>query len=174
VDNYDGAREAHRTAGVAYSAPVRKWLLRGVCMGILHGLVQAAQADIRARHPDVVGMTTPLALVVVVGVAVLWAGLDGWQRRPVDAGTWFVAGLLAGPLAGLLAVVVRALMVDATGLEALVPALTGGAAFTALLVAGPAAIANRALSRRPRPPSLLAGTLDQSRGNVRPDRGGVR
>jgi hypothetical protein len=129
-------------------------------MGILHGLIQAAQADIRAQHPGAVGLTTPLALGVVVGVAVLWAGLDGWLRHRVDAGTWFAAGLLAGPLAGLLAVVGRALVVDATGLEALVPALTGGAAFTALLVAGPAVL-GRALGGRLRPPLPAVAALDR-------------
>ena len=52
---------------------------------------------------------------------------------------WFAAGLVAGPLAGLASVVGRSL-VDQTGLESLGPALTGGAAFTALLVMATAAI----------------------------------
>jgi hypothetical protein len=145
---------------------VQKWLLRGVGMGILHGLIQTGQADIRAQHPDAASMTMPLALGVVVGVAVLWAGLDGWQRRPVDAGTWFAAGLLAGPLAGLLAMVGRALLVDATGLEALGTALISGAAFTALLVAGPAVL-GRAVGGRLRPPLPAVGGHDQVASRAR-------
>lgn len=133
-------------------------------MAIVDAGTVVVLADVRAYHPGSIA-AAPLGLGVVVGVAVLWAGLDGWLRRPVEAGTWFAAGLLAGPLAGLLSVAAQALLVDATGTEALGTALTGGAAFLALLVAGPAVL-GRALGHMLRSQSAV-GVRDQRRGEVR-------
>ncbi len=108
-------------------------------MAVAHAAVQTALAALAVRQPDLGATLRPVALAVVVAIALAWGGLDGRRNRPGQSMDWFVAALIAGPLAGLLGVIARAVLVDQTGLEALGPALTGGAAFTALLVLVPAA-----------------------------------
>lgn len=113
---------------------MRAWLVRGFWMGVLHGGVQTGTAAVAVHSPEASSSVRYIALGLLVVAGLLWGGLDAW-RGLVDAGlVWFLSGLVAGPSAGVLGVVGAALLVDRTGVEALGPALTGGAAFTALLV----------------------------------------
>lgn len=102
-------------------------------MGLFHGGVQTGTSAVSVHSPEAASSTRYIALGLVVVVGVLWGALDAWRQLDGRGMVWFFAALVAGPLAGVVGVVGRSL-VDQTGLEALGPALTGGAAFTALLV----------------------------------------
>ncbi|WP_052394290.1 B-4DMT family transporter [Kutzneria sp. 744] len=119
---------------------MRTWLLRGLVLAVVHAAVQTAEAWVRAGDPNAVGWLRPTALGVLVGVAVLWAGVDGWLGREGSGMVWFFSALLAGPVGGVLGVIGQGVFVDDTGAEALPVAITGGAAFIALLVLVPAGI----------------------------------
>jgi hypothetical protein len=123
-----------------YAGQMRSWLLRGLVLAVVHAAVQTVEAWLRAGSPDAVTWLRPAALGLLVGVAVLWAGIDGWLGRPRGGMVWFKAALLAGPVAGVLGVFGQGLFVDATGVAALPVAISGGAAFTALLVMVPAGV----------------------------------
>ncbi|MBV8933125.1 MAG: B-4DMT family transporter [Kutzneria sp.] len=125
---------------------MRAWLVRGVSMAVVHAVVLTAVADVRVTHPDWTAWARPLSLAVLAVLAMLWGGLDTWQGRTGHGMVWFRAALLAGPTAGVLGLVGQGLLVDKTGVEALGAAVTGGAAFTALLVLVPA-FAGLALAR---------------------------
>jgi hypothetical protein len=71
---------------------------------------------------------------------------------------WFFASLVAGPLAGVVGVVGTGLLVDQTGVESLWPALTGGAAFTALVVLASAAAGMGLGNLLPQPKGTTGGT----------------
>ncbi|WP_205660501.1 B-4DMT family transporter [Amycolatopsis antarctica] len=116
------------------------WLLRGFGLAVLHAAAEVALAKIAVQAPSDADVITALVIALLVGAAALWSALDGWLRRGDRGRTWFVAALLAGPVAGILGVIGRSLLVDQTGLRELLPALTGGAAFTALLVLVPAGL----------------------------------
>jgi hypothetical protein len=109
-------------------------------MAVVHALAQTVLAGIEAGDPTAGSVLDPIALALLVGVAGALGGVDGWLRTPNRGLTWFFAGLIAGPVAGLLTVLGKAIFVDATGVWALGEALTGGAAFIALLVMVPAAV----------------------------------
>ncbi len=107
-------------------------------MALLHAATAVALAKIAVFRPTDLTVITAVVLALLVGAAALWSALDGWLGL-VDAGRiWFIAALVAGPVSGLLTVIGRAVLVDRTGISELGSALTGGAAFTALLVLVPA------------------------------------
>jgi hypothetical protein len=112
---------------------MRRWLVRGISLGALHGAVQTGTAAVSAHSPGAASSVRYIALGLVVVVGVLWGALDAWRGMDGAGTVWFATGLVAGPVAGVVGVAGRSL-VDQTGLEALGSALTGGAAFTALLV----------------------------------------
>ncbi|MBP2337841.1 hypothetical protein JOF41_004019 [Saccharothrix coeruleofusca] len=114
---------------------MRTWLVRGCWTGLLHGGVQTGTAAVAVHSPEASSVRY-IALALVVAVGLLWGGLDAWRGLAEAGLVWFRSGLVAGPLAGVLGVLGAALLVDQTGVEALGPALTGGAAFTALVVMG--------------------------------------
>ncbi|WNV84187.1 B-4DMT family transporter [Umezawaea sp. Da 62-37] len=116
------------------------WLTRGVWMGLLHGAVQAGVVAVNVRSPEASPSVRIIAFGLVVVIAVLWGALDAWRGLDERGMCWFFAALVAGPSAGVLGVVGTGLLVDQTGTESLWPALTGGAAFTALVVLVSAAI----------------------------------
>ncbi|PRY28678.1 B-4DMT family transporter [Umezawaea tangerina] len=116
------------------------WLIRGVWMGLLHGAVQAGVVAVNVRSPEASSSVRVIAFGLVVVVALLWGALDAWRGMDGRGLCWFFAALVAGPLAGVLGVLGTGLLVDQTGTESLWPALTGGAAFTALVVLVSAAI----------------------------------
>jgi hypothetical protein len=109
-------------------------------LAVVHAAVQTGQAWVRAGNPDAVSWLRPTSLGLLVGVAVVWAGIDGWLGREGYGLVWFKAALVAGPVGGVLGVLGQGLFVDDTGVEALPVAITGGAAFTALLVMVPAGV----------------------------------
>ena len=121
---------------------MQPWLVRGVAMAVVNAAAQTMIAKLEVTHPTSTSVLEPITLAVLVGIAGLWGGLDGWLRwggaRPAMA--WFYAGLFGGVLAGLLGVIGQAIFVDQTGIWALSTALTGGAAFTALLIMLPAGL----------------------------------
>jgi len=116
------------------------WLVRGVWTGLLHGAVQAGVVAVAVRSPEAAGSVRVIAFGLVVVVGVLWGALDAWRRFDGRGMCWFFASLVAGPLAGVVGVVGTGMLVDQTGTESLWPALTGGAAFTALVVLASAAV----------------------------------
>ncbi|KOV85001.1 hypothetical protein ADL03_11655 [Nocardia sp. NRRL S-836] len=108
-------------------------------MGLLHGAVQTGVAAVAVRSPEATSVG-PIALGLLVAAAVLWGAVDTLRDLPSRGMQWFIAALVAGPFAGALGVIGSALLVDQTGQEALWVALTGGAAFTALLILAPAGL----------------------------------
>ena len=119
---------------------MRAWVLRGLVLALVHAAVQTGEAWVRAGNPESVSWLRPAALGVLVGVAVVWAGIDGWAGRERHGMVWFKAALVAGPVGGVLGVIGQGVFVDDTGVEALPVAITGGAAFIALLVLVPAGV----------------------------------
>ncbi|WP_306999451.1 B-4DMT family transporter [Amycolatopsis thermophila] len=119
---------------------MRSWLVRGLGMAVLHAIAEIALAKATVYDPTGLTTTRIAVIALLVGAAALWSALDAWLRR-ADAGrTWFIASLVAGPVSGVLYVIGRGIFVDRTGTEELWPAITGGAAFTALLVLVPAGL----------------------------------
>ncbi len=109
-------------------------------MAVLHAAAAVALAKIAVFHPTDVTPMTVTSLAVLVGAAALWSALDAWLGVDRPGRTWFLAALVAGPVSGVLDVLGRGMFVDETGVGALGAALTGGAAFTALLVLVPAGL----------------------------------
>ncbi|WP_112277053.1 B-4DMT family transporter [Lentzea terrae] len=118
---------------------MRPWFVRALWMGLLHGAVQTGVSAVAVRSPEATSVR-PIAIGLLVVVAVLWGAVDRLRELPSPGMQWFIASLIAGPFAGALGVIGSALLVDQTGQEALWVALTGGAAFTALLVLAPAGL----------------------------------
>ncbi len=119
---------------------MRPWLTRGCVMAVCYAAAETLLAQVQVNHPDSGSVLDPIVLAVLVGVSGLWAGVDGWLRKPRRGMNWFYGGLIGGVLAGLLSVIAKALFVDQTGIWALGPALTGDAAFIALLIMVPAGL----------------------------------
>ncbi|PPK63909.1 hypothetical protein V5P93_001878 [Actinokineospora auranticolor] len=119
---------------------MQTWLVRGAALAVVHAGSAVAVAALKAADPVGWHGLEALVLGALVGVAAVWAAVDGW-RGVVDRGrAWVIAALVAGWGAAVLGVVGRAVFVDQTGVSALGQALTGGAAFTALLVLVPAGL----------------------------------
>jgi len=109
-------------------------------MAVVHAAAETVRADFGVAHPTSRTLFEALTLGVLVGVAAVWGAVDRW-RGVEDAGrAWLIASLIAGWGAAILGVVGKSVFVDQTGVADLGSALTGGAAFTALLVLVPAAI----------------------------------
>lgn len=118
---------------------MRPWFVRALWMGLLHGAVQTGVAAVGVHTPEATSIR-PIAIGLLVVAAVLWGAVDTVRELPGRGMQWFIAALIAGPFAGALGVIGSALLVDQTGQEALWVALTGGAAFTALLILAPAGL----------------------------------
>jgi len=108
-------------------------------MGLLHGAVQTGVSAAAVRSPEA-SSVRPIAIGLLVAAAVLGGAVDALRDLEGRGMQWFIAALIAGPFAGALGVIGASLLVDQTGQEALWVALTGGAAFTALLVLAPAGL----------------------------------
>jgi hypothetical protein len=119
---------------------MRSWLIRGLVMAVLHAAAFTTVAKVEVFQPTGTTVIQAVAIAVLVGAAALWSALDGWLRREDSGRAWFIAALVAGPVSGVLYVIARAVFVDQTSMNELWPALTGGAAFTALLVMIPAGL----------------------------------
>lgn len=121
---------------------MRTWLIRGLTLGVIHALVQTILAAFSAANPNSVTVLRAVALGVLIGVAFLWGAVDSWRGHAEYglAAAWLKSALLAGPVAGVLGVIGQGVFVDNTGIESLGVAITGGAAFTALLVVVPSIV----------------------------------
>jgi hypothetical protein len=119
---------------------MQPWLMRGLVLAVVNGAAQTLLGAVEAAHPTSDDIAEPITIAVLAGVALLWGALDGWLRKPGRGMNWFYAALIGGFGAGLLGVIGKAAFVDSTGIWALGPALTGGAAFTALLILLPAGL----------------------------------
>lgn len=122
---------------------VSPWLLRAVVLVPVHAGTSVGVGLLAAANPEQGSWMRLVALGLLVGVALVWGAWDGaHEARAADdlSARWLKAGLAAGPVAAVAAWLVRALAVDATGLESLWGQLTGGASFTALLVLVPAVV----------------------------------
>lgn len=118
---------------------MRPWFVRAVWMGLLHGAVQTGVDAVAVRSPEATSVR-PIAIGLLVAAAVIWGAADAARELPNRGMEWFIAALIAGPFAGALGVIGSALLVDQRGTEVLWVALTGGAAFTALLILAPAGL----------------------------------
>jgi hypothetical protein len=137
---------------------MRTWLLRGAVMALVHAAAETVRADFGVQHPTSRTLFEAIALGVLVGVAAVWGAVDRWRGVEEAGRAWLIASLIAGWGAGILGVVGKSVLVDQTGVAELGGALTGGAAFTALLVLIPAAV------------GLGAGNwIRTARGNDSPD-----
>ena len=119
---------------------MRFWLLRGGVLAVVHAAAAVFTAWFAVRHPTSQTGLAALVLGVLVACAAVWGVLDTWRRLYRPEITWLISALVAGWGAGVLGVIGRSIFVDQTGASELGSALTGGAAFTALLVFVPAAI----------------------------------
>lgn len=120
-------------------------------MAVVYAAAETLLAKVQITNPSSGSVLDPVVLALLVGVSGLWGGLDGWLRRPRRGMSWFYGALLAGVLAGLLTVIAKAVFVDQTGIWALGPALTGDAAFIALLIMLPAGLGIAVGGRLPAP-----------------------
>ncbi|WAL63100.1 B-4DMT family transporter [Amycolatopsis cynarae] len=145
---------------------MRPWLLRGLGMALLHAVADTALAKATVYEPTGLTTTRIVVIALLVGAAVLWSSVDSWRRREEPGRTWLIAALLAGPASGVLYVIGRALFVDQTGTGELWPALTGGAAFTALLVLIPAGLGILAGSRLTPPRATPAESAAPTAGSA--------
>lgn len=126
--------------GNAYSGAMPSWLIRGLGMAVLHAVAAVVLAKVTVFRPTEVDLVTAVVVAVLVGAAALWSALDAWLRVTDHGRAWVIGSLVAGPVAGVLTVIGRSVFVDQTGMSALGDALTGGAAFTALLILVPAGL----------------------------------
>jgi hypothetical protein len=140
---------------------MRTWLLRGGVLAVVHAAAQTAVAAFTVHNPTSAGLLAAVVLGAVVGVAAVWGLVDSWRALPRPEIAWLVAGLIAGWGAGVLGVIGRAVLVDQTGVSELGNALTGGAAFTALLVFVPAGVGLLA-GRWIKPPARQRGGATRS------------
>lgn len=116
------------------------WLTRGLVMAVVHAAAMTLLAKWSVFHPTGQTLFTSLTIAVLVGLAALWSAIDGWRGLRDRGRAWFIASLVAGVCSGILYVIGRAIFVDQTGVSELRAALTGGAAFSALLVLVPAGL----------------------------------
>ncbi|MGH3950620.1 MAG: B-4DMT family transporter [Pseudonocardiaceae bacterium] len=118
------------------------WLIRGLTLAVLHaaGVVTLGKIAVFRSTDTEMTIATSVVFALLIGSALTWSAVDGWLRRPDGGRTWVLAALIAGPTAGVLNVIGRAVFVDQTGASELGVQLTSGAAFTALLVLVPAGL----------------------------------
>lgn len=109
-------------------------------MAVLHAVADTALAKATVYNPTGLLTTKIVVIALLVGAAALWGALDAWLGRRDSGRTWVIASLFAGLASGVLYVIGRGIFVDMSGSQELWPALTGGAAFTALLVLVPAGL----------------------------------
>jgi hypothetical protein len=122
-----------------YAVPMRFWLIRG---GVLAFVLAGADVGLAAVavHNSNLTLFRSIVLGVIAGLAALWAASDGWHQVDDRGRGWVLASIVAGFASGVLRVVGKAIFVDETGLSSLGSALTGDAAFGALLVLIPAGL----------------------------------
>jgi hypothetical protein len=125
---------------VAVRTDLGNWLLRGTALAVVHAAAEVVRADFGVHHPTSRTVFEALVLGGLVGVAAVWGAVDTWRDVPNRGKVWLLASLVAGWGAAVLGVIGKSIFVDQTGVAELGGALTGGAAFTALLVLVPACV----------------------------------
>jgi hypothetical protein len=118
----------------------RTWLLRGGVLAVVHAAAETVRADFGVQHPTSRTVFEAIMLGVLVAVAAVWGAVDTWRDLPERGKVWLIAALIAGWGAAILGIIGKSIFVDQTGVADLGGALTGGAAFTALLVLVPACV----------------------------------
>jgi hypothetical protein len=118
---------------------VRFWLIRGFVLAFVLAGADVGLAAI-AVHTSSLSVIRSIVLGVVAGLAALWAALDGWRQLEDRGRVWVLAAVIAGFASGLLRVIGKAVFVDETGMNSLGSALTGDAAFGALVMLIPAGL----------------------------------
>jgi hypothetical protein len=118
---------------------VRFWLIRGLVLAFVLAGADVGLAALAVHHSSL-GPLRSIVLGVVAGLAALWAAIDGWRQLDDRGRAWVLASIIAGFGSGLLRVIGKAIFVDETGLNSLGSALTGDAAFGALLILLPAGL----------------------------------
>jgi hypothetical protein len=130
-------------------------------MALLHAIADTALAKATVYDPTGLLTTKIVVIALLVGAAALWSAIDAVLQREDMGRAWLIASIVAGLVSGVLYVIGRSIFVDSAGASELWPALTGGAAFTALLVLVPAGLGllvgarirpTRTPSPTPRPP----------------------
>lgn len=116
------------------------WILRGAVLAVVHAAAETLRADFGVQHPTSRTLFEAIMLGVLVGVAAVWGAVDTWRGLAEGGKVWLISSLIAGWGAAVLGVIGKAIFVDQTGVSELAGALTGGAAFTALLVLVPASV----------------------------------
>jgi hypothetical protein len=131
-------------------------------MAVVHAAAETVRADFGVEHPTSRTLFEAIVLGVLVGVAAVWGAVDKWHGVEDAGRAWLIASLVAGWGAAILSVIAKSIFVDQTGVAELGGALTGGAAFTALLVLIPAAIGLGAGTwiRSSRDSGVFSGDLD--------------
>jgi hypothetical protein len=140
---------------------MRTWLLRGGVLAVVHAAAQTVVALFAVRDPTSQGTLAAIVLGLLVGAVAVWGVLDTWRALARPEIVWMIAALIAGWGAGVLGVIGRSIFVDQTGVSELGSALTGGAAFTALLVFVPAGVGLLA-GRWIKPPALGRAQRDDA------------
>ena len=142
---------------------MQPWLTRALAMALLHAVADTALA--KAAVYDPTGLTTAriVAIALLVGAAALWSAVDAMIGREDLGRTWLIASLVAGPVSGVLYVIGRAVFVDSGGAGELWTAVTGGAAFTALLILVPAGL-GMFVGARVKPPARPTAPSPRPRG----------
>lgn len=118
---------------------MRFWLIRGFVLAFVLAGADVGLAAIAVQTSSL-GVIRSVVLGVVAGLAALWAALDGWRQLDDRGRVWVLAAVIAGFASGLLRVIGKAIFVDETGMSSLGSALTGDAAFGALVILIPAGL----------------------------------
>ncbi|MEV4312210.1 hypothetical protein [Actinocrispum sp. NPDC049592] len=118
---------------------MRFWLIRGGVLAFVLAGADVGLAAVAVHNSDITVLRS-IVLGVVAGLAALWAAADGWHQTLDRGRGWVIAAIIAGFASGVLRVIGKAIFVDETGLSSLGSALTGDAAFGALLVLVPAGL----------------------------------
>jgi hypothetical protein len=129
---------------------MRTWLLRGAVLAVVHAAAETVRTDLGVHHPTSRTFFEAVTLGALVGIAAVWGATDTWRDVPDRGRVWLVSALVAGWGGAVLGVVGKAIFVDQSGVADLGAAVTGGAAFIALLVLVPAGVglmAGRWISR---------------------------
>jgi hypothetical protein len=129
---------------------MRTWLLRGAVLAVVHAAAETVRTDFGVHNPTSRTLFEAVVLGVLVGIAAVWGATDTWREVPDRGRVWLIAALVAGWGGAVLGVAGKSIFVDQSGMADLGAAVTGGAAFTALLVLVPAAVgmvAGRWISR---------------------------
>lgn len=109
-------------------------------LAVVHAAAETVRSDFGVHHPTSRTTFEAIVLGVLVAVGAVWGAVDTWRDVPERGKVWLIASLIAGWGAAILGIVGKSIFVDQSGVADLGGALTGGAAFTALLVLVPACV----------------------------------